>query len=47
MIAVVPRYPEEDNRVSGPPMMLGQRLAWERLREAAGDRFAMYDLENA
>ncbi|MFC5731407.1 MULTISPECIES: phospholipase D family protein [Nocardioides] len=47
VIAVVPRYPEEDNRVSGPPMVYGQRLAWERLREAGGDRFAMYDLENA
>jgi phosphatidylserine/phosphatidylglycerophosphate/cardiolipin synthase-like enzyme len=47
VIAVVPRYPEEDNRVSGPPMLLGQRRAWERLREAGGDRFAMYDLENA
>jgi phosphatidylserine/phosphatidylglycerophosphate/cardiolipin synthase-like enzyme len=47
VIAVVPRYPEEDNRVSGPPMEFGQRLAWERLRQAGGDRFAMYDLENA
>ncbi|HET6166227.1 MAG TPA: phospholipase D family protein [Marmoricola sp.] len=47
VIAVVPRYPEEDNRVSGPPMMYGQRLAWDRLREAGGDRFAMYDIENA
>jgi phosphatidylserine/phosphatidylglycerophosphate/cardiolipin synthase-like enzyme len=47
VIAVVPRYPEEDNRTSGPPMMLGQRLAWEQLREAGGDRFAMFDLDNA
>ncbi|WP_245916404.1 phospholipase D-like domain-containing protein [Nocardioides gansuensis] len=47
VIAVVPRYPEEDNRISGPPMMYGQRLAWDRLREAGGDRFAMFDLENA
>ena len=46
VIAVVPRYPEEDNRISGPPMLLGQRQAWQRLREAGGDRFAMYDLEN-
>jgi phosphatidylserine/phosphatidylglycerophosphate/cardiolipin synthase-like enzyme len=46
VIAVVPRYPEEDNRISGPPMMFGQRLAWDRLREAGGDRFAMFDLEN-
>ncbi len=47
VIAVVPRFPEEDNRVAGPPMIYGQRLAWEALREAGGDRFAMYDLENA
>jgi len=47
VIAVVPRYPEEDNRISGPPMLHGQRQAWDRLREAGGDRFAMFDLENA
>jgi phosphatidylserine/phosphatidylglycerophosphate/cardiolipin synthase-like enzyme len=47
VIAVVPRYPEEDNRIAGPPMMFGQRLAWDQLREAGGDRFAMFDLENA
>jgi phosphatidylserine/phosphatidylglycerophosphate/cardiolipin synthase-like enzyme len=28
-------------------MMFGQRAAWDRLRAAGGDRFAMYDLENA
>lgn len=47
VIAVVPRYPEEDNRISGPPMMFGQRLAWNQLRETGGDRFAMFDIENA
>ncbi len=47
VIAVVPRYPEEDNRFGGPPMQYGQRLAWERLRRAGGDRFAMFDLENS
>lgn len=46
VIAVVPRYPEEDGRVSGPPMMYGQRLAWDRLRAAGGERFVMFDLEN-
>lgn len=46
VIAVVPRHPEETNRIAGPPMRLGQRLAWERLREAGGDRFAMFNLEN-
>lgn len=47
VIAVVPRYPEEDNLVSAPPMLHGQRLAWESLHEAGGDRFAMFDIENA
>ncbi|WP_154402672.1 phospholipase D family protein [Nocardioides speluncae] len=47
VIAVVPRYPEEDNRLGGPPMFFGQRLAWDQLLEAGGDRFAMFDLENA
>jgi phosphatidylserine/phosphatidylglycerophosphate/cardiolipin synthase-like enzyme len=46
VIAVVPRYPEEGGRVSGPAMSYGQRLAWECLREAGGRRFAMYDLQN-
>lgn len=47
VIAVVPRYPEEDSRFGGPPMIFGQRQAWDHLREAGGDRFAMFDLENA
>jgi phosphatidylserine/phosphatidylglycerophosphate/cardiolipin synthase-like enzyme len=47
VIAVVPRYPEEDNAVSGPTMRFGQHLAWRLLRDAGGDRFAMYDLGNA
>ncbi|HWJ82402.1 MAG TPA: phospholipase D-like domain-containing protein [Nocardioides sp.] len=46
VIAVVPRFPEEDNAISGPPMIYGQRLAWDRLRAAGGDRFAMFDLQN-
>ena len=28
-------------------MIYGQRLAWEALREAGGDRFAMFDIENS
>ena len=47
VITVVPRHPEEDNRIAAPPMRYGQRVAWERLREAGGERFAMFDLENA
>ena len=29
VIAVVPRYPENDGRVGGPPIKYGQRLAWD------------------
>ena len=46
VIAVVPRFPEEDNRVGGPPSLYGQRLAYDALHEAGGDRFAMFDLRN-
>lgn len=47
VIAVVPRYPEEDDATSAPPMSLGQRAAFDLLTEAGGARFAMYDLQNA
>ncbi|MFL6153512.1 MAG: phospholipase, partial [Ornithinibacter sp.] len=46
VIAVVPRYPEKDSRIGGPPMLYGQRLAWDLLHEAGGDRFALFDLQN-
>ncbi|MDZ5664103.1 phospholipase D-like domain-containing protein [Nocardioides sp. S-58] len=42
----MPRFPEDDTRWGGPPMKYGQRLAWDRLREAGGDRFEMFDLHN-
>ena len=47
VIAVVPRFPEEDSVLSGTPMRLGQQRASDLLRAAGGERFAMYDLENA
>ncbi|WP_346385262.1 phospholipase D-like domain-containing protein [Nocardioides sp.] len=47
VIAVVPRFPEEDTAVSGTPMRLGQKRALDLLQEAGGRRFAMYDLENS
>ena len=47
VIAVVPRFPEEDSRFGGPPAPDGQRLAYDALHEAGGDRFAMFDLENS
>lgn len=47
VIGVVPRFPDQDGHVSGPPNRLGQQWATELLRQAGGDRFALYDLENA
>ncbi len=47
VIAVVPRFPDQDGRVSGPPNRLGQLAAMQLLTEAGGERFAVYDLENA
>jgi phosphatidylserine/phosphatidylglycerophosphate/cardiolipin synthase-like enzyme len=47
VVIVVPRYPDADGRLSGPPNRLGQLRAMEVLAEAGGDRVAVYDLENA
>jgi phosphatidylserine/phosphatidylglycerophosphate/cardiolipin synthase-like enzyme len=46
VIAVVPRYPDVDSGFNGPPQRLGQLAAMRLLREAAPDRFAVYDVEN-
>ena len=46
IIAVVPRPPDRNGRISGPTNRLGQLTMMERLAEAGGDRFAVYDLEN-
>jgi phosphatidylserine/phosphatidylglycerophosphate/cardiolipin synthase-like enzyme len=46
VIAVVPRFPEEDSAVSGTPMRLAQHEARDVLHEAGAGRFAMYDIEN-
>jgi phosphatidylserine/phosphatidylglycerophosphate/cardiolipin synthase-like enzyme len=42
---VVPRYPDRDGRLSGPPNRIGQQRAIENLVAAGGDRVAVYDLE--
>ncbi len=47
LIAVVPRYPEQDGPFSGPPERMGQQTAVDRLQDAGGDRVAVYNLENA
>jgi phosphatidylserine/phosphatidylglycerophosphate/cardiolipin synthase-like enzyme len=45
VVAVVPRFPDRDGRLSGPPYRIGQQRAIEQLQEAGGDRVAVYDLE--
>jgi hypothetical protein len=47
VIAVVPRFPEEDSVTSGTPMRLGQHRARDLLRQAGGARFVMYDVQNS
>jgi phosphatidylserine/phosphatidylglycerophosphate/cardiolipin synthase-like enzyme len=46
VIAVVPRFPDQDGPVSGPPNRLGQLAAMRLLSDAGGARFAVYDLQN-
>src|SRR4029450_5673496 len=41
-----PRFPDPDGRVSGPPNRIGQQAALDAVRDAGGDRVAVYDLEN-
>lgn len=43
IVAVVPRYPDHDGRLSGPPSRQAQLDA---LRRLDSDRVAVYDLEN-
>jgi phosphatidylserine/phosphatidylglycerophosphate/cardiolipin synthase-like enzyme len=46
LIAVVPRYPDKDSRVAGPPARLAQTRAIALLQAAGGHRVGIYDLEN-
>jgi len=47
VIVVVPRYPDSDGPLAGPPSRIGQIDAIRMLRRAAPGRFAAFDLENA
>jgi phosphatidylserine/phosphatidylglycerophosphate/cardiolipin synthase-like enzyme len=46
LIAVVPRYPDADGPLVGPPSRIGQIRAINRLRRAAPGRVHVFDLEN-
>ncbi|MFP3460261.1 phospholipase D-like domain-containing protein [Arthrobacter globiformis] len=46
VIAVVPRYPDSDGILGGPPKRVGQMRAISRIRRVAPDRVGVFDLEN-
>lgn len=46
LIAVVPRYPDQDGAFTGPPNRIGQQVAMDLVKAAGGERAAIYDLEN-
>lgn len=47
MIAVLPMCADQDGRISGPPNEIGRLDALQALRDAGGDRIAVYGLENS
>jgi phosphatidylserine/phosphatidylglycerophosphate/cardiolipin synthase-like enzyme len=47
MVFVIPRFPDQDGRISMSPNLVGRASALEMLHAAGGDRVAVYGLENA
>jgi phosphatidylserine/phosphatidylglycerophosphate/cardiolipin synthase-like enzyme len=47
VIIVVPRYPDADGAVSGPPARFGQLRAVRMLQRTAPERVGVYNLENS
>jgi phosphatidylserine/phosphatidylglycerophosphate/cardiolipin synthase-like enzyme len=46
LIAVVPAFPDQDGKLSGPPNLVGRAAALDALYSAGGDRVGVYSLEN-
>jgi phosphatidylserine/phosphatidylglycerophosphate/cardiolipin synthase-like enzyme len=46
LIAVVPHFPDQDDRLSGPPNFVGRQAALDVLTAAGRDRVAVYGIEN-
>ncbi len=46
LIAVIPRFPDQDGRFSMPPNLIGRLEALEMLRHAGGTRVGVYGIEN-
>jgi phosphatidylserine/phosphatidylglycerophosphate/cardiolipin synthase-like enzyme len=47
VVAVLPHHPDQDGRFSLPPNLVGRDRALSTIREAGGDRVAVYGIENA
>jgi phosphatidylserine/phosphatidylglycerophosphate/cardiolipin synthase-like enzyme len=45
LVVLVPAYPDQDGRVSGPANRVSQLRVLSKLAEAGGDRFAAYNIE--
>ncbi len=45
LVVVVPKYPDDDGRIVGPPNRIGQLRVIKYLQDIAGPRLAVYDLE--
>jgi phosphatidylserine/phosphatidylglycerophosphate/cardiolipin synthase-like enzyme len=46
LIVVVPRFPDKDSSLSGPPARLAQARAMKIVKAAGGARVGIYDVEN-
>jgi phosphatidylserine/phosphatidylglycerophosphate/cardiolipin synthase-like enzyme len=46
LIAVIPRYPDQDGRIALAPNLLGREPVLRMVRAAGGARFAVYSPEN-
>jgi phosphatidylserine/phosphatidylglycerophosphate/cardiolipin synthase-like enzyme len=46
VIVIVPRVPDRNGVISGPPHRVAQLQLVDRVREVGGDRFGIYDVEN-
>lgn len=46
LIAVLPRFPDQDGRFSEPPNLVGRADALAMLHQAGGDRVAVYGIQN-
>ncbi|MEP7202985.1 MAG: phospholipase D family protein [Ilumatobacteraceae bacterium] len=47
LVVLVPAYPDEDGRVSGPANRVSQIRVLSKLAAAGGDRFAAYNIERS